>query len=53
VAVEDDRARHSACSSPKTVFIKVDLPAPLGPMIDTISAGWTSIDTECRTTMSP
>ena len=37
---------------PKTVFISVDLPAPLGPTIVTISPSRTTIETPLRMSAS-
>src|SRR5690606_38517060 len=41
------------CSRPKIVFIRVDLPAPLGPMMATISSASTRRDTARRISVSP
>jgi hypothetical protein len=40
-------------SRPNTAFIAVDLPAPLGPTMTTISRSPTVMDTPCRTSASP
>jgi len=44
--------RHG-CSSPNTAFMRVDLPAPFGPITDTISPASMRADTSVSTSMSP
>ena len=48
---EEDRPERGR-SSPKIVLIRVDLPAPLGPTIVTISPSRTLIETPLRMSAS-